>query len=44
MDDSDDIDNLFSDKKPKVEDDDYKFMYEPVEFDEWQKFMVASMQ
>ncbi|CUM45632.1 uncharacterized protein AC631_04667 [Debaryomyces fabryi] len=44
MDDSDDIDNLFSDKKPKVEDDDYKYMYEPVEFDEWQKFMVASMQ
>lgn len=44
MDDSDDIDNLFGDKKMKVEDDDFKFMYEPVEFDEWQTFMITSMQ
>ncbi|ODV80950.1 GAL11-domain-containing protein [Suhomyces tanzawaensis NRRL Y-17324] len=44
VDDNDDIDNLFSEKKLKVEGSDHDFMYEPVGFDEWKDFVVSIIQ
>jgi mediator of RNA polymerase II transcription subunit 15, fungi type len=44
LDEGDDIDNLFTEKKPKVEEDEFKYIYEPVGFDDWKQFMVSSMQ
>ena len=40
----DDLENLFVEKKARTAEEDYKYVYEPVSFDEWKQFVVSSIQ